>query len=129
MLQESKIGHMRNFRFILFVILLIGCSLNQSEETEFGASYSINLNESSPSIEVDKLTISISYSGCSSAHSFTLKNRLSASTAEIWLFKETKDQLCDGIIQEVRTFQLPQEISTSKNIVLITPVDETIVLK
>ena len=75
------------------------------------------------------LTISISYSGCSSAHSFTLKNRLSSSTAEIWLFKETKDEPCDGIIQEVRTFQLPQEISTSKSIVLITPVEENIVLK
>ena len=120
---------MRNFSVILLVTLLVGCSQNQSEETEFGASYSINLNESSPSIDIDTLTISISYSGCSSAHSFTLKNRLSSSTAEIWLFKETKDEPCDGIIQEVRTFQLPQEISTSKSIVLITPVEENIVLK
>lgn len=129
MSHKSNIDQMRNFSFILLVTLLIGCSVNESVETEFGASYSINLNESSPQIEVDMLTISISYSGCSSEHSFILKNRLLASTAEIWLFKETKDQPCDGIIQEVRTFQLPQEISTSKSIVLITPIEEAIVLK
>ncbi|MEQ9310651.1 MAG: hypothetical protein RLN90_14435 [Balneolaceae bacterium] len=119
---------MRKLSFLIFFFSLIGCSINQSNESKFGASYTINLNEQSPLLEADSLTISLSYSGCNDAHSFLLLKNISSSNSEIWLFKETADQPCDGIIQEVRRFELTEEILTSKKIVFITPMDESVIL-
>lgn len=115
--------------FLIFFSSVIGCSINQSSEPEFGASYTINLNEQSPLIQSDSLIVSLYYSGCSDAHSFILQKNISSSTSEIWLFKETEDQPCDGIVQEVRSFEVAEEILTSKSIVFVTPMEETIIIK
>ncbi len=120
---------MRKFTILIFFSSLIGCSINQSNEPRFGASYTINLNEQSPSSRSDSLIVSLVYSGCSDAHSFKLQKNISSSTSEIWLFKETADQPCDGIIQEERGFEIAEEIRTSKSIVFVTPTEETVILK
>tara|TARA_B100000508_G_C11209566_1_gene156983 strand:+ start:40 stop:402 length:363 start_codon:yes stop_codon:yes gene_type:complete len=120
---------MRKLTFLIFFSFLIGCSINQSIEPTFGASYTINLNEQSPLIQSDSLIVSLSYSGCSDLHSFILQKHISSSTSEIWLFKETADQPCDGIVQEERSFEITEEIRTSKSIVFVTPKEETVILK
>ncbi|MEQ8523046.1 MAG: hypothetical protein RIB15_00015 [Gracilimonas sp.] len=120
---------MRNLSFLFLLPLIIGCSVNQTEESVFGASYTISLSERTPFLEENILNISLYYSGCSNDHSFLLKKRASTSRTEVWLFKETPDQPCDGIVSEVRNFEVPQEILKQKSIIFLTPIGESVVLK
>tara|TARA_R110000868_G_scaffold37111_4_gene131362 strand:+ start:52085 stop:52423 length:339 start_codon:yes stop_codon:yes gene_type:complete len=112
--------------------VLFGCTENNtdsnSQEIEFGASYSVVITSDLPSIENGILTIRVGYSGCNAGHSFEFKNRITNSLSEIWLLKLTNDQLCDAYFVEDLAFVLSESILNSDEIVLATPNDERISL-
>ena len=125
---------MKTLAFLLLFLLLIGCSedqsLNPTQEVDFGARYGLETNsEDAPSIKDGSLIVKVNYSGCGGNHSFELKSRTTKSKSEIWLFKETKDQICDAYFVEERSFKLSKSIINSKEIVLLTPNDGEISLR
>ena len=120
---------MKNFSLIVFY-LLISCSVNKTNESMFGAPYSINLYPNSPLIKADSLIISLSYSGgCDHVQHFELKKRFQHFTSELWVVKTTPEGSCDLYTTEERFFLLSENILDSKNIVLITPSFDRITLK
>ncbi|NBB76899.1 MAG: hypothetical protein GVY02_05915 [Bacteroidetes bacterium] len=119
--------------FILITLFLFGCSDDPSgndlEEIEFGASYRLIQDEELPQLFDRILTVRVGYSGCEGAHEFTLRSRINGADGEMWLFKETRDQPCDAFFNEVLSFQVPNDVFTSQNVVLITPELERIMLE
>jgi hypothetical protein len=119
--------------FILIILILIGCSDdpagNDLEEIEFGASYQLVQDGELPQLFGRTLTVRVNYSGCEGGHEFTLRSRINGADGEMWLFKETQDQPCDAFFNEVLSFQVPNEVFTSQNVVLISPELERITLE
>ena len=122
---------MKQLSSILIVVFLTACINDQgTDENVFGYDYMILQTAELPTISNDSLIVRIAYSGCSGGHSFVLRNRILYSTsAEIWLFKQTPDQLCDAYFEETRYFQLTDEILEAAKIVLIGPRDVRITIK
>ncbi|MEX2363965.1 MAG: hypothetical protein WD597_10085 [Balneolaceae bacterium] len=124
---------MRNVTFILLITFLLGCSGNEAldatDEIEFGFKYQIISDSNLPSLSNGKLIAKVGYSGCSGNHEFIFKYRISNAAAELWLFKETRDQDCLAAFGEVKTYALPQNVLSSKNIFLVTPNEERLSLK
>lgn len=123
----------KSIYFILMTCFLIGCSDdpagNELEEIEFGASYRLIQDGELPQLFDRTLTVRVGYSGCEGAHEFTLRSRINGADGEMWLFKETQDQPCEAFFNEVLSFQVPNDVFTSQNIVLITPELERITLE
>ena len=124
---------MKTCSFIFLFIFLMGCSENQSvnlsDDIDFGASYSIISTSEAPTIQNGTLIATVGYSGCNSGHEFELEHQITDTTAKLWLFKKTEDQLCEAYFEEEKSYDLPESVLNSEKIFLITPKEKKISLK
>jgi len=123
---------MKTFANFLTVLLIsiVGCVNDQSNGiVQFGSQYNLLQTQSQPSLTDDSLLVMIAYSGCNGNHTFSLNYRISSSTAEVWLFKETPDQACDAYFQESRAFPVPNQVRNFSKVVLLGPPDKKFALK
>lgn len=96
----------------------------------FGYSYSVDYGENTPLIANGMLHVIVSHGGCNPGHSFTLEyERIGSSAYEIWLYKETPDQPCRAYFSYSRSFTLPEVLRNAGRIILLNPVDESMILK
>lgn len=122
-------------KFILVVFLtalLLSCtdnSVNPDIEIEFGESYSIEMDSSSPKISQGTLIVKVAFSGCDNTLEFELKSIVKSSVTKLWLYKKTSNGLCDAYFEEELKFALTQTMLNSSKIVLITPDNDEIILK
>jgi len=87
---------------------------------DFGYRYSVLEDSFSPAIVNDTLIVRVGYSGCSGQHGFAVQYRFSGSSnVELWLHKDTPDQMCDAYWNELRRWRLPQSIRTTQSIMLL----------
>jgi|GEM_PF-1311152 len=94
----------------------------EENRVRFGYTYSLLPDSTSPAIVNDTLFVRVAYSGCSGQHAFTLQHRFAGSShVELWLYKDTPDQMCDAYWNELRRWRLPQSIRTSQSILLLDP--------
>lgn len=122
---------MKQLSSILIILFLIACINDPNPyHADFGSDYVILQTEELPLIKNDSLIVRIAYSGCNGEHSFVLRNRyINSSTTEIWLYKQTPDQLCDAYFEETRYFLFTDEIIEATKIVIIGPRDSRITIK
>lgn len=112
------------------VSTLISCSDLGQSDPMFGANYFLLQTVDYPSLQADSLFLRVGYSGCSGNHPFLLHYRIvAASSAEIWLFKDDREEPCDGFIEETKIVLLPQEIGSRQNLVLLGPRNIRITLR
>lgn len=120
---------MKTFANLLTVVLLliVGCINDQGNDTtQFGSSYNLLQTQTQPSLTTDSLLVMVA---CSGNHVFSLKHRVISSTAEVWLFKETPDQMCDAYFEESKAFAVPNEIRNFSKVILLGPRDKRFALK
>lgn len=104
--------------------------IKDAQLNKFGFNYQITATGDLPKIENGLLHVLINYGGCNSGHDFTVEyEKIADSSYEIWLYKETPDQMCRAYFSDYRSFELPSVIINASNIVLRSPVDEFIMVR
>lgn len=120
-----KIPEMRLSLYLLPLIFFAGCLTNTDDlDPSFGYRYSLIETEEYPVISKGSLTVKVQYGGCNGDHDFMIQHRkVSPEISEVWLYKQTPDQICDALFQEIRSFKLPVEVFSSNQIYVIGPDD------
>lgn len=104
--------------------------IKDAQLNKFGFDYQISATDDLPKIENGLIHVLINYGGCNPGHDFTVEHeKLAESSYEIWLYKETPDQMCRAYFSDYRSFELPSAILNANNIVLRSPVDEFIMVR
>jgi hypothetical protein len=104
--------------------------VRDAQLNKFGFNYQITAIDDMPKIENGLLHVLINYSGCNSGHDFTVEyERTEESSYEIWLYKETPDQMCRAYFSDYRSFELPSDILNANQILMRSPVDEFIMIR
>ena len=119
--------------FLLIPLIFAGCILDEGEAISgniFGAQYFIDDTKGLPKIENDSLIIKVVYGACLHNHTFIIiRNHISDTLNQIWLYKTTPDQYCAVVAEEVRSFKLPDTIKHIKRVQLIGPLNYNLYLK
>jgi len=119
--------------FLFWSITSNGCFSDiglEDSRIDFGYHYSILEHPSPPTLLHDTLVVHVAYSGCSGGHAFTLQHRISGSSQiELWLHKDTPDQVCDAYWNELRRWRLPESFRTHRSVALVDPRGKRFILR
>lgn len=114
---------MKKTIYLLSFLFFTGCLSNSDDiDPLFGYRYNIVETDEYPVILNDSLIVKVQYGGCNDNHDFTiLHKKESHNYSEVWLFKQTPDQSCEAVIQEIRSFRLPVEVFSTNQAFVIGP--------
>ncbi len=112
-----------------FLLLVCGVALScltdagiEDNRVDFGHRYSILDTPIAPVIKNDSLIVRLAYSGCSGDHAFLLRHRISGSSQlELWIQKETPDQMCEAYWTPTHRWRLPDVPDPQRPIMLLDP--------
>ena len=127
-LERTHLNQFPIFLLLIFSSLILTHCKQSPVHPDFGLSYEIIIDynagapESPPRMIDDWLFVNIYYEGGCIDHNFSIKKKLRADTAHIWLHHTVPatDSCSDPISDELR-FQLPLGVRTHHTIALHIP--------
>lgn len=93
----------------LLIFTACGTVDEDSGETDFGAQYTVVVDNDLPAISGGDISIEVSYTACEGAHEFEFNaNEVSEGDYRVWLTKTTPNDECPDLQTQVEQHPLPE---------------------